>query len=129
MAWKVWHDCHFFDFIVNEFDKCVYYKVKYNDCVILCLYVDDILLFDNNLRIVNETKSFLSRKFEMKDMGEVNVILRHRLTRSAEGITISQSHYIEKVLEKFGYQNCKVTCTSYDPIRIFYKNKSGVPVS
>ena len=118
-----------FGFIVNEFDKYVYYKVNGNDCVVLCLYVDDILLFGNNLRIVNETKSFLSRKFEMKDMGEANVILGFRLTRSADGITISQSHYIEKVLEKFGYQNCKVACTPYDPVRIFYKNKSGVPVS
>ena len=112
-----------FGFIINEFDKCVYYKVNSNDCVVLCLYIDDILLFGNNLRIVNETKSFLSKKFEMKDMGEANVILGLRLTRSADGITISQSHYIEKVLEKFGYQ------ISYDPTRIFYKNKSGVPVS
>ena len=74
-----------------------------NDCVVLCLYIHDILLFDNNLRIVNETKSFLSRKFKMKDMGEENIILGLRLTRSAEGITISQSYYIEKVLEKFCY--------------------------
>ena len=118
-----------FDFIVNEFNKCVYYKIEANDYVVLFLYVDDILLFDNNLEIVNETKSFLSKKFKMKDMGEANVILGLRLTRLAEGITISQSHYIEKVLEKFGYQNCKVACTSYDLARIFYKNKSGVPVS
>ena len=65
----------------------------------------------------------------MKDMNEANVILGLRLTRSADGITISQFHYIEKVLEKFGYQNCKVAYTSYDHVKIFYKNKSGVPMS
>ena len=94
-----------FSFIVNEFDKYVYYKIRGDECIVLCLYVDDILLFGNTLRIVNETKLFLSSKFKMKDMGEAKIILRLTLNKSISGITISQSHYVEKVLENFGYQN------------------------
>ncbi|KAL8088682.1 hypothetical protein AgCh_038452 [Apium graveolens] len=88
-------------FLVNESDKCVYYKVRGNDCVFVCLYVDDILLFGTNIEIINETKSFLKMHFEMKDMGDASVILGIKLTQSTDGITLSQSHYIEKsILEK-----------------------------
>ena len=100
-----------FGFIVNERDKCVYYKVKGNETVILCLYVDEILLFGTNIEIINEIKRFLKRHFEMKDMGEANVILGLKLTQPVEGITLSQSHYIEKsILENYGYSNLKGIC-------------------
>jgi hypothetical protein len=39
------------------------------------LYVDDLLIFETSLEVVLDTKRFLSSKFDMKDMGEANVIL------------------------------------------------------
>jgi len=39
------------------------------------LYVDDLLIFETSLEVVLDTKRFLSYKFDMKDMGEANVIL------------------------------------------------------
>ncbi|KAL2232101.1 UNVERIFIED_CONTAM: Retrovirus-related Pol polyprotein from transposon TNT 1-94 [Sesamum indicum] len=81
------------------------------------------------LDIITETKSFLKNKFEMKDMGEANVILGIKLTRSTDGISISQSHYVEKIIEKFGYQNSRIAKTPYDPSVALFKNESGVPVA
>ena len=46
-------------FIVNEADKCVYYRHGGGEGVILCLYVDDILIFGTNLKVIEEVKSFL----------------------------------------------------------------------
>jgi hypothetical protein len=70
-ALKQWHEK--FDntltsagFIVNEADKCVYYRHGGGESVILCLYVDDILIFRSNLRVIEEVKHFLSNNFEMK---------------------------------------------------------------
>ncbi|KAL2230679.1 UNVERIFIED_CONTAM: Retrovirus-related Pol polyprotein from transposon TNT 1-94 [Sesamum indicum] len=131
---KQWHEKFdktilVFGFTVNENDKCIYCKVKGDKMIILCLYVDDILLIGSCLDIITETKSFLKNKFEMKDMGEANVILGIKLTRSTDGITISQSHYVEKIIEKFGYQNSRIAKTPYDPSVALFKNKSGVPVA
>ena len=56
-------------FIVNEADKCVCYRFGGGQGVIMCLYVDDILIFGTNLNVIEEVKSFLSQSFEMKDMG------------------------------------------------------------
>jgi hypothetical protein len=57
-------------FCVNEDDKCVYYRFSRGKGVIMCLYVDDILIFGTNLEAIMETKVFLSKNFDMKDLGE-----------------------------------------------------------
>ncbi|KAL2231171.1 UNVERIFIED_CONTAM: Retrovirus-related Pol polyprotein from transposon TNT 1-94, partial [Sesamum indicum] len=131
---KQWHEKFdktilAFGFTVNENDKCIYCKVKGDKMIILCLYVDDILLIGSCLDIITETKSFLKNKFEMKDIGEANVILGIKLTRSTDGIAISQSHYVEKIIEKFGYQNSRIDKTPYGPSVALLKNESGVPVA
>ncbi|KAK1662259.1 hypothetical protein QYE76_050418 [Lolium multiflorum] len=61
-------------FVVNEADKCVYYRHGGGEGVILCLYVDDILIFGTNLNIIKKTKDFLSRCFEMKDLGVADAV-------------------------------------------------------
>lgn len=38
-----------FGFAVNGSDACVYSKVMGSNCVIICLYVDDILVFSASL--------------------------------------------------------------------------------
>ncbi|GJW25182.1 zinc finger, CCHC-type containing protein [Tanacetum coccineum] len=63
---------------------------------------------------VNPKKEFLSSRFSMKDMGEANVILGIRIKHESNGILISQSHYIEKVLKKFNYFDCTPISTPID---------------
>jgi hypothetical protein len=43
---------------VNEADKCVYYRYGGGEGVILCLYVDDILIFRNNINVIKKVKEF-----------------------------------------------------------------------
>ncbi|GJZ00695.1 reverse transcriptase domain-containing protein [Tanacetum coccineum] len=54
------------------------------------------------------------RRFSMKDMGDVDVILGIRIEHESNGITISQSYYIEKVLKKFNYFDCTTVSTPMD---------------
>ncbi|XP_071728798.1 uncharacterized mitochondrial protein AtMg00810-like [Rutidosis leptorrhynchoides] len=42
----------------------------------------------------------------MKDIGVTDVILSIRIKRDDNGITITQSHYIEKILNKIKRENC-----------------------
>ena len=49
----------------------MYLKLIGLDCVIICLYVNDMLIIGTNLHVVNETKKLFSSHFEMKDMREV----------------------------------------------------------
>jgi len=85
-------------FIVNEADKCVYYRFGGGQEVIMCLYVDDILVFETNLYVIEEVKNFLSQSFEMKDMGVVDVIMNIKILRDGNGgVTLVQSHYVKKI--------------------------------
>ena len=61
--------------IYDHEDKCIYNKLNNNDCVIICLYVDDLLIFRTSHNVVHDTKCFHAFKFDMKILVEVNVIL------------------------------------------------------
>ena len=89
----------------------------------VCIYVDDILIFGTNIDAINEVKSFLSRSFDMKDLGEADVILNIKLIKDESGFTLFQSHYVEKVLSRFGFMDSKPSPTPYDPSVTLRKNK------
>lgn len=50
-------------FRINESDKCVYYKNHRDTYVIMCLYVDDMLIFGSHANIIRDTKKLLCDKF------------------------------------------------------------------
>jgi len=57
--------------------------------VIICLYVDDILIFDTNIYAINKTKRILPSLFEMKDLGEAYVILGIKIIKIKSGFSLS----------------------------------------
>jgi hypothetical protein len=101
----------------------VYYRHGGGQRVILCLYVDNLQIFETSLDVINEVKTFLCQSFEMKDMGKTSVILNIKLIKEENVITLTQSHYVEKVLSRFGYKDSKPSPTHYDPSLILRKNK------
>ena len=87
---KQWHEK--FDettlsngFKINKSDKCVY--IRYTDIgyVIVCLYVDDLLILGNNNAIIKSTKDMLSSRFDMKDLGVADVILGVKIIKTPQG--------------------------------------------
>nr|GEV36037.1 zinc finger, CCHC-type [Tanacetum cinerariifolium] len=105
-------------YLLNRAEKYVYNKFdESGKGVTICLYVDEMLIFGTDQFQVNLTKKFLSSKFSMKDMGEVDVILGIRIKHESNEIAISKSYYIKNVLKKFNYFDCtpaskKQTCIS-----------------
>jgi hypothetical protein len=83
-------------------------KVSESKIIFLVLYVDDILLATNDLGLLSDTKRFLSKYFEMKDMGEANYVIGIEIFRDrSHGILgLSQKAYINKILERFRMENC-----------------------
>jgi hypothetical protein len=93
----------------------VYYRHGGGQRVVLWLYVDAILIFGTSLDVINKVKTFLCQSFDMKDLDEVDVILNIKLIKEENGITLTQSHYVEKVLSCFGYKESKPSPKPYDP--------------
>nr|GEZ28084.1 zinc finger, CCHC-type [Tanacetum cinerariifolium]GFA14512.1 zinc finger, CCHC-type [Tanacetum cinerariifolium]GFA63391.1 zinc finger, CCHC-type [Tanacetum cinerariifolium] len=81
-------------FSLSQADKCVYSKFDVSGKgVIICLYVDDMLIFGTDQDQVNKTNEFLSSKFDMKDIGEAEVILGIRIKWGNNETPVSQLEY------------------------------------
>ena len=82
-------------------DYCVYFKRLDDDnYIILCLYVDDMLLARSNMDHIKGLKRQLAHAFAMKDLGETKQILGMNICRDRKNkkLTLSQGEYITRVL-------------------------------
>jgi len=61
----------------------------------------------------------------MKDMREADVILGIKIQKTNTGFSLSQSHYIEKMLKKFNQFDVTPIRTHYDPSIHLKKNKGS----
>ena len=77
--------------------------------MLLVLYVDDILLIENDIPILQNIKSWVENCFSTNDLGEGAYILGIKIyrDRSRKFIGLSQSTYIDKVLNRFSMQDSK----------------------
>ncbi|KAM2724743.1 hypothetical protein EV1_027531 [Malus domestica] len=110
-SWNIRFDTEIktFGFTQNEDDNCVYQKVVGDAVVFLVLYVDDILLFGNDTAVLSSVKVWLSKTFHMKDLGDASYVLGIKLyrDRSRKLIGLSQSMYIDKMLNRFQMEQSK----------------------
>ena len=110
-------------FKINECDKYVYVKNTDQGYVIVCLYVDDMLIIGSSQNMIKSTKQMLNKRFDMKDMGVADVILGMKITKTSDGYALSQSHYIEKILDKFIKDDLNLARTPVDISLYLSKNK------
>ncbi|KAL0313422.1 UNVERIFIED_CONTAM: Retrovirus-related Pol polyprotein from transposon TNT 1-94 [Sesamum radiatum] len=98
-----------YDFIKNDYDPCVYKKISGSSVAYLVLYVDDILLIGNDVKMLRDIKAWLSTQFSMKNMGAAFYILGIKIyrDRSRRMLGLTQSSYIEKVLKRFRMEHSK----------------------
>ena len=76
------------------------------------------------MHFINYVKSLLFRNFDIKDLGQVDVILGIKLIKKNDGMSFTQSYYVEKLLKKFNYFDAKHTFTPYDSSMKLKKNLS-----
>ena len=107
-------------------DIYIYSKFTIDYGVILCLYVDDILIVGTNMKGINETKKFLSSCFQMKDMNEVDTILGIKVKRHSGGYALNQCHYIDKIIDKFKHLNIEEANTPYESACKLVENNGRV---
>ena len=62
-------------FTRSKANHCVYFKLIGDRTIYVVLYVDDMLLVGNEKEIIQDLKTQLSSKFDMKYLGAANYIL------------------------------------------------------
>ncbi|KAL0324711.1 UNVERIFIED_CONTAM: Retrovirus-related Pol polyprotein from transposon RE2 [Sesamum calycinum] len=75
-----------YNFIKNDFDPCIYNKVSGRSVAFLVLYVDDIMLIRNDVKMLG---------------------IKNIQDRSKRMLGMTQTSYVEKVLKRFKMENSK----------------------
>src|SRR5215813_10348362 len=98
-----------YNFKQNVDEPCVYKHVIDRKMVFLVLFVDDILLIGNDVKILSDVKIWPANQFQMKDLGEANYVLGIQILRDHKKwlLAMSQASYIDKILIRFRMQNSK----------------------
>ena len=76
--------------------------------------MDDLVIRGKDLAEINNVKSLLSDRFEMKDLHEPHYFLGIEVIRTPSKIMISQRHYVLNILYKFGMTECKLVSIPLD---------------
>ncbi|KAG3073017.1 hypothetical protein PC122_g14982 [Phytophthora cactorum] len=112
-ASRVWNET-FDEFVcsigfqVSAFDPCLYIKVVDGHCVLVLVYVDDVLITGSSPELISRTKNDLKTRFEMIDSGKCVFVLGIELVDGPDGsVTMCQRRYVDDILKRFGMDECK----------------------
>lgn len=110
---RAWNKCFYqvmnsLGFNQSKSDNCLYFNFE-RECILVVVYVDDIVIASKSLNRVNEFKASITTRFEAKDMGELTSVLGVEIdySRDKGTMSISQEVYIERVLEQFGFKESR----------------------
>lgn len=73
----------------------------------MLVYVDDILLLDNNSTLVDELMDRLSSEFRIRDLGKPKFFLGIEVVFDDDALIFLQCQYMLEVLQKVSMEYCK----------------------
>lgn len=114
-------------FIRSKVDNCIYVKNYDSHIVYILVWVDDLIIATDDIHVMNETKSLLSNRFKMVDLGDLKWFLGIDFKITKDSITMSQETYLRNVLHRFDMKDCKGCKTPCD--KFIESNEDDKPVS
>ena len=99
-------------FTQSKLDYSLFTKINdIGGIVIILVYVDDLLITGNNVKLIQEAKEILHHNFKMKDLGELRYFLGIEFARSKGGIMMNQRRYALEQVSECGLAGAKPTTT------------------
>ncbi|MBW0549853.1 hypothetical protein O181_089568 [Austropuccinia psidii MF-1] len=98
-------------FAASVSDPCVFFRTA-PPPIWLFFHVDDIAVFGRELSYF---KNDIKCEFDVKDIGEADLMLGIKLNRVNGGLILSQTHYVESVLALYGMSECRPVATPMVP--------------
>ena len=104
-------------FTQSNSDPCIYFKDAGGEKVYMGVYVDDIVLAARTDKVLQQVKSDLATKFDIKDIGKLHYFLGMSIIQDddCKSVWIGQPGYTEKILTKYNMQNCNPVSTPAEP--------------
>ncbi|RVW27298.1 Retrovirus-related Pol polyprotein from transposon RE1 [Vitis vinifera] len=96
-----------FGYRQSNSDHTLFLKKQHSKITTLIVYVDDMVVTGNDPEERKALQNYLSREFEMKDLGPLKYFLGIEVSRSSEGIFLSQRKYALNLLQETGMSGCQ----------------------
>jgi hypothetical protein len=80
----------------------------------LLLYVDDIIITASSTPLLQRLLDRLHSKFSMTGLGDLHYFLGIAITRSSDGLFLSQRQYATDILQRAGMSECHSSATPVD---------------
>ena len=84
-------------FKINECDRCVHIKNMKNYCILVCLYVDDMVIMGINKDAINSTTKMLNSNFDMKKWVKLMSFWKFKLAMDASLLSLIIQKNIKEV--------------------------------
>lgn len=116
---RVWHETLHPEFIKLGFtqlesEPCVYVYRNGSDLVIIVVYVDDMLIFGNNEKLMHEQETAIATRFRMRLLGSssdttqfaiLGISIRYDLQN--QKVELDQRQYIRDMARRYGLNPAK----------------------
>jgi hypothetical protein len=99
-------------FYATKSDPCVF--INHYTQVIVCLYVDDGLIFGSSSEKIETLMQQLEQHFQI-NIGDSGAYAGMQIEYGSGFVFIHQQSYLQRVLERFGMQDAKPVTTPADP--------------
>ncbi|WJZ82183.1 hypothetical protein VitviT2T_001965 [Vitis vinifera] len=96
-----------FGYRQSNSDHTLFLKKQHGKITALIVYVDDMVVTGNDPEEKKALQNYLSREFEMKDLGLLKYFIGIEVSRSSEGIFLSQRKYALDLLQETGMSGCQ----------------------
>ncbi|GFY92444.1 hypothetical protein Acr_08g0008400 [Actinidia rufa] len=90
---------------------CFIRRQSQGRCIIISVYVDDIIITGDDASGIVQVKCGLRKAFNIKDLGPLRYFLGIEVARSRHGISLSQRKYSLDLLQDTGMLGCRPTST------------------
>ena len=84
---------------------CFCVQLQMELCLILLVYVDDIVITGTDLTLIDQLKQHMQNFFHMKDLGNLTYFLGLEIHASSHGIFLSQHKYAMDLVAAVGLQD------------------------
>ncbi|CAL5357810.1 unnamed protein product [Camellia sinensis] len=105
---------HDFGFSSSVYDSTTFIRKTERGTILLLLYVDDMIITGDDTVDIYSLKQFLSRQFEMKDLGLLNYFLSLEISHDPSSYFLSQAKYSSDLLARAGLTDFKTASTPMD---------------
>lgn len=95
------------DFMQSNLDHTLFLKHQQGKVAALIIYVDDMIITENNKKEISSLQGYLATEFEKKNLVGLKYFLGIEVARSRQGIFLSQRKYVLDLLSEIGMLDCR----------------------